>query len=161
MKERIAKLRQQSLDAVPSISDERARLVTEFYQSGEADRVSTPVARALAFKYILEHKHLAYNDGELIVGERGPQPKATPTYPEISTHTESDLNILHNRKKVPFFSDEATRNYLLKEIKPYWEGRSIRDRIFNELDDDWKKAYKGFRFWFRSSNRRICSKRIC
>jgi formate C-acetyltransferase len=142
MKERIAKLRQQSLDAVPTISDERARLVTEFYQSGEADRVSTPVARALAFKYILEHKHLAYNDGELMVGERGPQPKATPTYPEISTHTESDLNILHNRKKVPFFSDEATRNYLLKEVKPYWEGRSIRDRIFNELDDDWKKAYK-------------------
>ena len=87
MNERIKKLREQTLSIHPSISLERAKLVTEFYKSGKAEKVSIPVARAMAFKYILEHKELCVNDGELIVGERGSAPHATPTYPEICTHT--------------------------------------------------------------------------
>ncbi len=87
MNERIKQLRNETLNAVPSISLERARLLTEFYKSGEADKVSVPVARALAFKYVLENKTLCINKGELIIGERGPAPAETPTYPEICTHT--------------------------------------------------------------------------
>ncbi len=141
MNQRIQKLRQQSLDAVETITAERARLLTDFYRSGEADRVSVPVARALAFRYLLEHKELCVNDGELIVGERGPQPKAVPTYPEICTHSEGDLSILHERKKVSFKSTPKTRELLLNEVLPFWEGRSIRDRIFREVDQEWKEAY--------------------
>ncbi|MBW6460192.1 MAG: hypothetical protein K0B08_06420, partial [Bacteroidales bacterium] len=75
---RIEKLRQQSLEAVPAISHERALLLTEFYQSDMAKGFSVPVQRAMAFKYILENKHMCINEGELIVGERGPAPKAVP-----------------------------------------------------------------------------------
>lgn len=142
MNERIEKLRQQSLDAVPTISFERAELLTEFYRSGEADRVSVPVARAKAFQYILEHKALCINEGELIVGERGPAPKATPTYPEVCTHTESDLKILHNREKISFKVSEEGKRKHLKQIAPFWQGRSIRDRIFTEMDEEWKAAYR-------------------
>ena len=99
MNNRIKKLRQQSLDAIPTISLERAELLTEFYKSGKADGVSIPVARAMAFKYILENKELYIGDGELIVGERGPTPKATPTYPEICTHTTQDFEILNNTRE--------------------------------------------------------------
>ncbi len=60
--------------------------MTEFYQSDAAQEVSAPVRRALAFQYILEHKKICINEGELIVGERGPAPLATPTYPEICIH---------------------------------------------------------------------------
>ncbi len=142
MNERIRKLREQTLNAEPKISAERARLITEFYQSPVAQQVSVPVARALAFKYILEHKQLCVNDGELIVGERGPAPKETPTYPEISTHTARDLEILHTRPKIPFSSDEETRRILLEEVRPFWQGRSIRDRIFKEMDAEWIDAYE-------------------
>ncbi len=82
MNERIQKLRAQSLDAQPWLDPERAGLLTHFYQSDIADRVSIPVRRALAFKYLLENKKLCINDGELIVGEKGSEPKAAPTYPE-------------------------------------------------------------------------------
>lgn len=142
MNNRIKKLRELTLNAIPTISEERGRLVTEFYQSGAADRVSTPVARAMAFKYILENKKLIINEGELIVGERGPAAKATPTYPEICTHDESDLKILHEREKIKFLSTKETRKTLLEDVQPFWEGRSIRDRIFNEVDENWKRAYK-------------------
>ncbi|MDP3441827.1 MAG: pyruvate formate lyase family protein, partial [Ignavibacteria bacterium] len=110
MNERIKKLRQQSLDAIPTMSHERAKLLTDFYKSGEAQKHSIPVARALAFKYILEHKELCVNDGELIVGEKGNAPKATPTYPELCIHSKDDLEILHNREKVWFKSSLETRD---------------------------------------------------
>jgi len=142
MNDRIKKLREQTLSAKPSINLERARLITEFYKSGVAERVSIPVARALAFKYLMENKTLCVNDGELIVGERGPEPAATPTYPEICTHSINDFEILDTREKISFSVDEETKLFQLKEIIPFWQGRSMRDRIFNELPPEWKDAYE-------------------
>jgi pyruvate formate-lyase/glycerol dehydratase family glycyl radical enzyme len=141
MSERIERLRRQSLDAEPRISLERARLLTEFYKTGEAERVSVPVARALAFSYLLRNKEICINDGELIVGERGPAPKATPTYPEICTHSLNDFDLLSSREKISFGVDDETRGFQETEIIPYWKGRSIRDRIFEEVGRDWKSAY--------------------
>ncbi len=141
MNDRIKKLREQSLEARPIISLERAQLLTEFYESGKGERVSVPVARALAFKYILENKHICINDGELIVGERGPAPKATPTYPDICTHTLEDFEILHTREKVSFSVDDETRRVQSENVIPFWKGRSLRDRIFDKVDDAWKDAY--------------------
>ena len=141
MTERIRKLREQSLNAENRISAERALLITEFYQSGMADAEPVPVQRALAFKYILEHKYICVNEGELIVGERGPAPKATPTYPEICIHSLQDLEILNDRPKVSFKSDETTRAAYRDIIIPYWKGKSNRDRIFQSLPQEWKEAY--------------------
>jgi len=141
MTPRVRKLREQSLKAIPSITDERARLITEFYKSPEANRVSPPIQHALAFKYILEHKTLCFNEGELIVGERGPAPKATPTYPEVTCHSVEDLEILDTRPKTSFKSNEKTRAFYKKEIIPFWRGRSMRDRMMAELPEAWKNAY--------------------
>jgi formate C-acetyltransferase len=139
--ERIRRLREQSMNAQPSLSIERAKLLTEFYQSGAVDRVSIPVARALAFKYLLENKKICINEGELIVGERGPEPTATPTYPEICTHTPQDFEILHSREKISFTVDEEVKNLQLNLITPFWKGRSIRDKIFAAVDSEWIDSY--------------------
>jgi len=141
MNNRIKILRQQSLDAIPTISLERAELLTEFYKSGQADGLSVPVARAMAFKYILDNKKLYIGDGELIVGERGPSPKATPTYPEICTHTIQDFEILNNREKVSFKVDNKTFAIQQDKIQPYWNGRSIRDKLFSTVGKDWQDSY--------------------
>lgn len=141
MNERIKRLREQSLNAVPIISCERAKLLTEFYKSGKAESVSIPVARAMALKYILENKELCVNEGELIVGERGPAPKATPTYPELCCHSLDDLKILNDRTKVWFKSDAETQKFQEQEIIPFWKERSIRSRIFEEIGGEWKDCY--------------------
>ncbi|MHA1482469.1 MAG: trans-4-hydroxy-L-proline dehydratase [Candidatus Heimdallarchaeaceae archaeon] len=142
MNERIKILREQSRTAPPTLSLERATLLTDFYQSGEAEKVSVPAARALAFKYILEHKVICINEGELIVGERGPTPKATPTYPEICTHSLKDLEILHTREKISFKVSAETRDKTKEMIIPFWKGRSIRDKIFAKIDPKWRSAYE-------------------
>ena len=125
MNDRIRLLREQSLAAVPTISLERARLLTELYTSGAPERASVPVTRALAFKHILDHKSICINPGELIVGERGEAPKATPTYPEICTHTLQDFEILNSREKIPFRVSDEARQFQHDIIIPFWSGRSI------------------------------------
>jgi formate C-acetyltransferase len=142
MRERIRKLRKQSVTAKPYISPERAILITEFYESEIANQVSIPVKRALAFKYLLENKRICINDGELIVGERGSAPKETPTYPEICCHTLEDLEVLNSRKKIPYAVDEATRKVYKERIVPFWKSRSIREIMFNRMSDEWKAAYE-------------------
>ena len=146
MNARIERLRELSLNQKPSISAERAVLLTEFYLSDVAEQVSVPVRRALAFRHILENKELFIGDGELIVGERGPSPKATPTYPEICIHTMKDLEILHSRKRIPYLVDEETRIIYETTIISFWMGRSQRDRIFREMTEEWKAAYEAGMF---------------
>jgi pyruvate formate-lyase/glycerol dehydratase family glycyl radical enzyme len=142
MNPRIEKLRKQSQEAIPRISAERALLITEFYQSKLARSVSVPMRRALAFKHILENKSLCINEGELIVGERGPAPKAVPTYPEITLHSLHDLEVLNTRPKVWFRVDDATKQIYRDKIIPFWEGQSNRDKLFAALDPQWKAAYE-------------------
>ncbi len=141
MTERVKRLREQSVNTKPYISTERAELCTEFYQSGIPDTVSTPVARALAFKYLLEHKTICINKGELIVGERGPAPKATPTYPEQCCHSIEDLEILNSRERTPFRVSEEAKRIYLEKIIPFWKRRTMRERVFTAMSDEWMNAF--------------------
>ena len=142
MTERVEHLRKQSLEAENILHHERAMLVTEFYRDHLRKEEPVPVQRARCLQYVLKNKHLAINDMELVVGERGPAPKATPTYPEISLHSMDDLEILHNRPKVSFRVPEETRKAYEEVIIPFWKGKSNRDRLMQEMSPEWKKAYE-------------------
>ncbi len=141
MNKRIKKLREQSLEAVPSISAERASLLTDFMKKNRG-RHSPPVERGLAFKHIMQHKTIWIGPGELIVGERGPEPKATPTYPEICCHSIEDLEILDSREKTPFKVNEETKKIYKERIIPYWAGKTLREKLFGSVSEEWKDAYE-------------------
>lgn len=140
MNQRVRRLRQQSLDAKPFLSIERAKLMTDFDKS--CSQTSVPVRRALALQYIMEHKTVHIDQGELIVGERGPCPKGTPTFPELCCHSMEDLDLLDTREKISYRVDDQARRVQRDEIIPYWHGRSIRDMIFGEMTQPWKDAYE-------------------
>ncbi|HUX95344.1 MAG TPA: trans-4-hydroxy-L-proline dehydratase [Bacteroidales bacterium] len=140
--ERVKKLREQSLNAVETMSAERALLMTQFYKSDEARELSAPVKRAKAFEYLLKYKKICILDGELIIGERGPAPKATPAYPEISLHSMKDLEILNSREKVSFRVEEEVKQIYEKEIIPFWKGKSNRDRLMSRMSPEWLNAYE-------------------
>ncbi len=130
MNERVAKLRRQSVEIRPYISTERAELMTEFYKGDVPQRESVPVCRALSFKYLMENKTICINDGELIVGERGPAPKATPTYPELCCHSLEDLDILNSRERTSFVVTEEIRKTYSERIIPFWTGKTMREKLF-------------------------------
>ena len=140
MNPRIATLREQSFTAIPAISIERARLQTQFYREN-LGKYATPILRALNFKNLCEKKTLYIGDHELIVGERGPRPKATPTFPELNCHSVEDLETLNSREMTPFRVDPEDIRIYRDEIIPYWRGRSMRDRVFEHVPESWQKAY--------------------
>jgi len=141
MNERVRRLRQQSVETSPYISAERAELITQFYQSDVPLRESVPVTRALAFKHIMENKAICINAGELIVGERGPAPKATPTYPELCCHNLEDFRILSTRDKTRFEVSGEVKAIYAEKIIPFWSGKTMREKLFAAMEPAWHQAF--------------------
>jgi len=140
MTPRVARLREESLNRRPSLSAERALLVTEAMSRNEG--LPAPLARAAVFRHLMERKAVYVGPGELIVGERGPAPKAAPTFPELCCHTLDDLAVLHTRERISFcVSPEAMCAYE-QRIIPFWKGRTIREAIFEAVPADWHAAYE-------------------
>jgi formate C-acetyltransferase len=145
MNERTAKLRQESLDAAPCISSERASLLTDFYQADEGKH-SVPEMRAKSFYYLCANKTNYIGKDEVIIGERGPRPKAVSTYPELTCHSLQDLHILNSRPKTNYLVDELCLKLYEEKIIPYWRDRSIRTKLFQELPQQWHDAYQAGMF---------------
>jgi pyruvate formate-lyase/glycerol dehydratase family glycyl radical enzyme len=141
MNARVARLREQSFNAQPSISAERALLVTEFYKENFG-KYSQPVLRALNFKNLCEKKTIYIGNDELIVGERGPYPKAVPTFPELTCHSPADLEVLNSRAMTGYRVDAEVFSVYRETVIPYWRGRTMRERVFNDVPSDWRKAYE-------------------
>ena len=140
MNTRIETLRKASFEARPCISIERAMLETEFYRANSG-KVSRPVLRALFFKHLCRKKTIYIGDHELIVGERGPFPKAVPTFPELTCHTAEDLQTLNDRPMTGYRISEADIAKYREHVLPYWQGRSMRERVFDRIPEEWKKLY--------------------
>ena len=141
MNERVAKLRKQSVETRPYISTERAELMTDFYRGDIPQKVSVVVCRALSFKHLMENKTVCINDGELIVGERGPAPKATPTYPELCCHSIEDLRVLSSREKTSFVVSDEVRKIYGEKIIPFWTGKTMREKVFAAMEEKWHQAF--------------------
>jgi formate C-acetyltransferase len=141
MNERIKKLRDQSLNSQAFLSIERAQLITEFYKKNNDENQSKPIQRAFALKYILENKKICINKSELIVGERGSLPKYTSTYPEICVHSIEDLKKINDRKKINFKVTAEAFKIQKNLIIPFWKNKSIREKIFENMDTNWIDAY--------------------
>lgn len=122
------------------IDMERARLFTEAYKLYEGS-VSVPELRALALKHYFSNKSLYIGEGELIVGEKGEGPQASPTFPELCCHTVEDLHVMNDRNLINFNVKEEDYKFQEDVIIPFWEKRSIRFKIIGHMSEEWKKAY--------------------
>lgn len=137
---RVRKLRTQSVTTKPTLSIERAMLVTEAYQK-YLGSVPTPVLRALTFQHILANKTLCINEGELIVGEKGESPHFAPTFPELCCHTIEDMQIMDQREQIFFHSTKEAKKVQEDSIIPYWQDKSIRSQIMKAVSPEWKDCY--------------------
>ena len=138
---RIERLRKATFETEPSLSIERALIETRFYQENEG-KYPIPIMRALNFYELCKHKTIYIGEDELIVGERGPYPKAVPTFPELTCHSVEDLHVLNNRELQRYTISEEDIAQSAKKVIPYWKGRSQRELIFNHVPLEWQKAYE-------------------
>jgi formate C-acetyltransferase len=139
MTPRVERLRRESLETRPWLSAERAQLVTEAMQTASA--LAPPLQRAAIFAHLMDRKALYLGADELIVGERGPRPKGTPTFPELCCHSLKDLEILHTRERISYCVSPEVRRTYEETIIPFWAGRSMREAMFSEMPTEWRAAY--------------------
>ncbi len=141
MNPRIQRLRKLSVETEPSITIERALHQTAFYKENNG-KYSVPMMRALQFLDHCSKKEIYIGDDELIVGERGPKPKAVPTFPELNCHSVEDFQVLSSRDQQHYRVDPKDIGIYEKEVIPYWKGRTMRERIFSHVPEEWRQAYE-------------------
>ncbi len=140
MNDRIRRLRQQNFDTPTTLSIERALIETAFYKE-HYGTMPTAVLRARNFYEICKKKTIYIGDDELIVGERGPLPKAIPTFPELTCHSVEDLHTLNERELQRYTISQQDIDTYEREVIPYWKGKTQRERIFNHVSKEWEEAY--------------------
>lgn len=140
MNERVRRLRQQNFDTPTTLSIERARIETAFYKKNYGT-MPIAVLRARNFYEICQKKTIYIGPDELIVGERGPVPKAVPTFPELTCHSVEDLHTLDTRELQSYHISQEDIDIYEREVIPYWKGKTQRERIFNHVSREWEDAY--------------------
>ena len=141
MNSRIQRLRRQSVETQESLSIERALITTKFYKENNG-KYSVPMMRALNFLEICKQKTIYIGEDELIVGERGPLPKSVPTFPELTCHSVEDFHVLNSRDQQKYIITQEDIDTYEREVIPYWNGRTMRERIFSHVPNAWKAAYE-------------------
>ncbi|MBR0432522.1 MAG: glycyl radical protein [Bacteroidaceae bacterium] len=140
MNERIKRLRQENFETPTTLSIERALIETEFYKQNYGT-MPIAVLRAKNFYEICKRKTIYIGKDELIVGERGPVPKAVPTFPELTCHSVEDLHTLNERELQRYTISQEDIDTYEREVIPYWTGKTQRERIFNHVSKEWEEAY--------------------
>ena len=140
MNDRVKRLHQQSIDTPTTLTIERALIETAFYKENYG-KMPNCILRAKNFYEICKKKTIYIGKDELIVGERGPMPKAVPTFPELTCHTVEDLHTLNDRELQPYYISQQDIDTYEREVIPYWQGRTQRERIFSHVSKEWEEAY--------------------
>lgn len=141
MNERIQKLRELSVTTPVHIDLERAKIETDFYRENDG-KYSIPVMRAMVLKEYFSKKTLYLGDGELIVGEKGKDPQASPTFPELCCHSVEDMTVMSERDLVSFHTTEEDRKLQAEEIIPFWKGRTMRERLLASMTPEWNRLLR-------------------
>ena len=138
--DRIKRLRNKFLRTTPTITIDRAKLVTESYQQTKGQ--TQCLRRALAFKHILENMDIYINPDELIVGNLSGELRGVPVFPEYDWEfVLNELDSFETRTADRFEISKENKNYL-RSILPEWEGISLYNIAKKLIPNESQKAVK-------------------
>jgi formate C-acetyltransferase len=138
MTDRLKKLKEQYLKAVPSITTFRALAFTEVAR--ENPGLPKIMMRAKAFRKACEQAPLLIQDNEIIVGHPNGAPRAGAFSPDIAWRwTRDELETIGTRPQDPFYISEENKKIMRDVLFPYWEGKS--------LDEICEQQYRDAGLW--------------
>lgn len=136
--QRIEKARLNYINTKPAISYERARIWTESHKKTEGE--SIPIRRAKAFRDTCEQLEVTIFDGELIVGAIGEFRKCGILTPEFSwTWVDREMDNFDKRVQDPYIMTDEQREFVRKNIFPYWKGKSLEEAFLAQLPEETAK----------------------
>lgn len=136
--ERVTRLKDAILNAVPYVESERAVLTTEVYKATEG--MPNILRRAKLIEKLLNELPVTIRDGELIVGALTKHPRSTPICPEFScAWVEQEFGTMATRAADKFeIPSETARE--LHEAFLYWPGKTISDLAASYMSKETKDA---------------------
>lgn len=135
MTDRIKLAKNKYLYARPAICYERAKIWTESHRQTEGENVA--VRRAKAFKLACEQLSPDIYEGELIVGVPGSSRKTGILTPEFSWQwVDDEMDTFENRPQDPYYITDEQKDYIRKNIFPYWKGKSLEECFLKRLPRD-------------------------
>lgn len=136
---RLERLKEQFLNARPEVYAERALLVTEAYRENRNERPEIQKARAL--EKIFHQSSVLIKADELIVGCKTPTPLGSPLYPEYNvTWLKNEIDSLSERFETAFEISEENKKAVKRTVIPFWEGRTIYDKILPHIPPEAARA---------------------
>ena len=136
---RIQRFRQELLDIVPTVCTERALLTTRAYKAHEMDQVV--LKRAYMLKEVLENMSIYIEPETLIVGNQAEANRSAPIFPEYAMDwVIRELDDFEKRKGERFTISEKSKQ-ILRDIYPYWKGRTLQDKGYAAYPDNAREIY--------------------
>lgn len=141
MTARIERLKAAMFANPREISLERALLYTASHQQTEGE--PTILRRAKATAYILDHVEISIRVDELIAGNRTVKPRAGIVSPEMDPYwLLKELEQFPTRPQDRFEISNEDKQIYREQLFPYWEKRSMKDFINEQMTDEVKTAVK-------------------
>ena len=136
---RIQAFRQELLNIVPGVCTERAVLTTRAYKAHEMDQVV--LKRAYMVKEILENMSIYIEPETLIVGNQAKSNRSAPIFPEYAMDwVIRELDEFDKRPGDRFTITEENKQ-ILRDIYPYWKGRTLQDKGYAAFPERAKLIY--------------------
>lgn len=129
---RVSNLKERLDKQERSVEIDRALLITESYKKNEGKPLI--LRMALALEHILKNLPVVIDSNELIAGRPTRKAKAAQIFPEVQAGwLEGELPKIRTRKIDPFALSQDDEDILRREILPYWKGKTINEKVFDQI----------------------------
>jgi formate C-acetyltransferase len=119
----------------PKIDVERARYFTESMMQTEGQHLTLRWAKAL--KHIAENITVYIDGHQLLVGRSGHQGRYGILYPELDgDFLDLAMEQLSQRVQSPFDITPEDAQVVIKEIAPYWKGKTFHEALAAALPEE-------------------------
>lgn len=137
--ERIRSFRRDLMAITPRVCTERAVLTTRAYRAHEMDQ--TVLRRAWMLAEVLDNMSIYIEPQTLIVGNQARENRAAPIFPEYAMDwVIAELDEFEHRTGDRFIISEADKA-ALREIYPYWKGRTLQDKAYAAFPEQARRIY--------------------
>ena len=132
---RIRFIKDRVVNTRPEMDLENAKIMTESFKETAGEPLC--IRKAKAFRKQCREKTVKIWDQELIVGCSGSKMRGGIICADTCWSVlDDELETISERKYDPFYLREEDKELFLREIKPYWEGRSTYEAWLKQIPDD-------------------------
>ncbi len=135
MNTRIERLRERVIGERPSVDITRARIITQVHQEHAGEPLVAVWGHAML--RLFAELPITIAPGELLAGSPTLRRRAAQLYPEVqAAWLEDELDGIESRDWDPLEMSPADKREVREFILPYWNGRTIADRLYQQCPSD-------------------------